>query len=87
MPQQLADLTLPEVEDLVPSMTSLLVPIFGAIGIARYPTKPIAMAVRAHPVSICTYLQGSPPLTYPRVQDAVISGEMSQANTTFKTEN
>ena len=57
-------------------MVSVLAPIFGATGVVRYPTKPIAMAVRAHPVSTCTYLQGSPPLTYPRVLDAVMSGEM-----------
>ena len=44
------------------------------------------MVVRAHPVSIYTYLQGSPPLTYPRDLDAVISGEMAQAYITIKTE-
>ena len=32
MPQQLADLTLAEVEDIVPAMGSVLAPIFGAIG-------------------------------------------------------
>ena len=65
MPQQLADLTLAEVEIFFAAMASVLAPTFGAIGVARYPTRPIAMAVRAHTISICTYLQGSPSLTYP----------------------
>ena len=86
MPQQLADLTLAEVEDFILAMASVLAPIFGAIGVSCYPTKPIAIALRVHPVSICTYLQGSPPLTYPRVLDTVMSGEMPQAYTTIKTE-
>ena len=76
MPQQLADLTLAEVEDFVPAMAPVLAPIFGAVGVSRYPTKPIAMAVLVHPVSICTYLQGSQPLTYPKVLSAIMSGEM-----------
>ena len=69
MPQQLADLTLAEVEGFIPAMVSVLAPIFGAIGVARYPTKPITRTVCVHPVSKCTYLQGSPVLTYPLVLD------------------
>ena len=65
-------------------MASVLAPFFGAIGVALYQTKPIAMAVRAHLVSICTYLQGSLSLTYPRVLDAVVSREKPQAYTTIK---
>ena len=76
MPQQLADLTLAEVEDFVPAMAPVLAPIFGAVGVSRYPTKPIAMAVLVHPVSICTYLQSSQPFTYPKVLSAIMSGEM-----------
>ena len=86
MPQQLADLTIAEVEDIVPAMAPVLAPIFGAIGVSRYPTKPIAMAVLVHPVSICTYLQGSQPLTYSKVLSAIMSGEMPQAYTTIETE-
>ena len=41
MTQQLADLTLAEVEDFVPAMAPVLAPIFGAIGVSRYPaTQP-----------------------------------------------
>ena len=40
MPQQLAELTLAEVEDSVATMAPVLAPIFGAIGVCRYPTKP-----------------------------------------------
>ena len=86
MPQQLADLTLAEVEDFVPAMAPVLAPIFGAVGVSRFPTKSIAMAVLVHPVSICTYLQGSQPLTYPKVLSAIMSGELPQAYTTIKTE-
>ena len=75
MPPQLADLTLAEVEDFVPAMASILAPIFGAIGVFRYPTKPIAKAVLVHPVSICTYLQGSQPLVYPKVLSAIMTRE------------
>ena len=86
MPQQLADQTLAETEDFVPAMAPVLPPIFGAIKVSRYPTKPIAMAVLVHSVSICTYLQGSQPLTYPKVLSAIMSGEMPQAYTTIKTD-
>ena len=48
MPQQIADLTLAEVEDFVVAMAPVLAPIFGAIGVCRYPTKPLANAVQVH---------------------------------------
>ena len=86
MPQQLADLTLAEVEDFVATMAPVLAPIFGAIGVCRYPTKPLARAVQVHLVSFCTYLQGRPSLTYPRVVQAVLSGEMPHGYTTLKSE-
>ena len=44
MPQQLADLTLAEVEDLVPVVALVLIPIFGPLGLLRYPTKPVSLA-------------------------------------------
>ena len=86
MPQQIADLTLAEVEDFVAVMASVLAPIFGAVGVCRYPTKPLSRAVQVHMVSFCTYLQGRPPLTYPRIVQAVLSGEMPHGYTTLKSE-
>ena len=86
MPQQITDLTLAEVEDFVAAMAPVLAPIFGAIGVCRYPTKPLAMAVQVHMVSFCTYLQGRPSLAYPRVVHAVLSGEMPHGYTTLKSE-
>ena len=82
MPQQLAELTLAEVATMAP----VLAPIFGAIGVCRYPTKPLARAVQVRMVSFCTYLQGRPSLTYPRVVQAVLSGEMPHGYTTLKSE-
>ena len=64
MPQQLADLTLAEVEGLVPVIAALLIPIFGPLGLLRYPTKTVSMAVHIATSSICTYFQGSPPMDY-----------------------
>ena len=86
MPQQLAELTLAEVEDFVATMAPVLAPIFGAIGVCRYPTKPLARAVQVHMVYFCTCLQGRPSLTYPRVVQAVLSGEMPHGYTTLKSE-
>ena len=86
MPQQLADLTLAEVEDFVATMIPVLAPIFSAVGLCRYPTKPLARAVQVHMVSFCTYLQGRPSLSYPRVIQAVLSGEMPHGYTALKSE-
>ena len=86
MPQQITDLTLAEVEDFETTMAPVLAPIFGAVGVCRYPTKPLSMAVQVHMVSFCTYLQGRPSLAYPRVVHAVLSGEMPHGYTTLKSE-
>ena len=86
MPQQLADLTLAEVEDLVLVVAPVLIPIFGALGLLRYPTKPISIAVHVATVSIFTYLQGSPPMIYAQMIRETYSGEMPQAYTTIKIE-
>ena len=86
MPQQIADLTLAEVEDFVAAMAPVLAPIFGAIGVCRYPTKSLAIAVQVHMASFCTYFQGRPSLAYPRVVHAVLSGEMPHGYTTWKSE-
>ena len=85
-PQQIADLTLAEVEDFVAAIAPVLAPIFGAIGVCRYPTKPLVTAVQVHMTSFCTYLQGRPSLAYPRVVHAVLSGEMPLGYTTLKSE-
>ena len=82
LPQQLADLTLAEGKDLVP----VLIPIFAASGVLRYPTKPVYMAIQVATVSIFTYLQGSPPMSYACMIQETLSGEMPQAYTTIKTE-
>ena len=86
MPQQLADLTLAEVEDLVAVVAPVLIPIFGALGLLRCPTKPVSLAVHVATVSIFTYLQGSPPMSYAQMIRETYSGEVPQAYTTVKTE-
>ena len=86
LPQQIADLTLAEVEDFVAAMAPVLSPIFGALGVCRYPTKPLATAVQVHMVSFSTYLRGRPSLAYPRVIHAVLSGEVPYGYTTLKSE-
>ena len=86
MPQQLADLTLAEVEDLVPVVAPVLIPIFGPLGLLRYPTKPVSLAVHIATVSIFIYLQGSPPMDYEQVIRETLSGEMPQVYTTIKAE-
>ena len=82
LPQQLADLTLAEVEDFAP----VLIPIFGALGVLRYTTKPASLVVQVATASIFTYLQGSPPMSYECMIQETLSGEMPQAYTTIKTE-
>ena len=77
MRQKPADLTSADVEDLVPVLAQVLVPIFGPIGILRYPTKPISVAVEVLTVSICTYFHGVM---------SKVSSQVPQAYTTFKTE-
>ena len=74
------------VEDFVAAMAPVLAPIFGAVGVCRYPTKPLATAVQVHMVSFSTYLPGRPSLAYPRVIHAVFSGEMPHGYTTLKSE-
>ena len=81
MPQQLADLTLAEMEDLVPVVAPVLIPIFGHLGILRYPTNPVSLAVHIATVSIFTYLP-----YYAQMIRETFSGEMPQAYTTIKTE-
>ena len=77
MPQQLADLTLAEVEDLVPVVAPVLIPKFGPLGLLPHPTKLKSMAVQVATVPIGTYLQGSPPMSYEYTVHYFQSGEMS----------
>ena len=86
MLQQIAGLALAEVEDLVPVVAPVLIPGFGHLGLLRYPTKPISLAVHIATVSIFTYIQGCPQMNYEQVVREILSGEMPQANTTIKTE-
>ena len=60
--------------------------MFGALGLLRYPTKPVSLAVHVATVSIFTYLQGSPPMSYAQMIRETYSGEVPQAYTTVKTE-
>ena len=86
IPQQLRDLTLAEVEHLLPVIAPVPIPIFGPLGLLRYPTKPISMAVQVGTAFICTYLQGPPPVDYEYVVHDLLSSEVPQAYTTIKTE-
>ena len=86
IPQQLADLTLAEVESLVPVIAPVLVPTFGLLGLLQYPTKPVSEAVQVATVSIFTYLQGSPPMDYEYVVKELLRSEVPQAYTIIKTE-
>ena len=71
-----------KVEDLVPVTAPVLIPIFRPLGLLRYPTKPISMAVQVATVSICTYLQGSPPTDYEYAVRELLSSEVAQTYST-----
>ena len=51
-PNQLADFTMSEVEDLIPVVARVLTPIYGAIGNLRYPTKLLRLASETSIASI-----------------------------------
>ena len=61
---QLGKLILGEVEDLIPVLTPVLTSINGAIGVLRYPTKPLRNASKVPSVSILTYIKNKKPLDY-----------------------
>ena len=84
MPQQLVNLTLAEVEDLVPVVAPVLIPIFGPLGLLRYATKHVSLAVHIATVSIFTYLQGSPAMNYEQVVRETLSGEMPQVYNNYQ---
>ena len=81
MPQQLADLTLAEVEDLILVIAPVLIPVLGPLGLLRNPTKPVSMTVHVATVSIFT----SSPISKVVLLE-LLSGEIPQVNTTLKTE-
>ena len=56
-PNQLADFTLSEVKELIPVLAPVLTPIYDAIGILRYPTKPLRLASENLSTSIPTFLK------------------------------
>ena len=86
MPQQVAILTPTEVEALVPVVAAVLVLVFGHLGLLRYPTKPLSMAVQVAAVSICTCLQVSPPMGYENAVRELLSSQVPHAYTTIKKE-
>ena len=63
-PNQLADFTLSEVEDLITVLAPVLTPISGPTGILRYPTKPLRLASETPSVSILTFLKNVKPYNY-----------------------
>ena len=85
MPQQLDDLTLADVEDMVPALEPLLTHIVGHIGVIRYTTKLVLLPVQAPTVSFCTYLQCIPPMSYERAARDLQSSNVPEAYTTIKT--
>ena len=85
--RKVAGRSLAEVEDLVPGIAPVLVPIFGPSVILGYPTKPISVAVQVLTVSICTYVKGVPPMRYENAARDPLSSEVPQAFTTNKPSN
>ena len=63
-PNQLADFILSEVEDLIPVLAPVLSPIYGAIGILRFPTNPLRLASETLKTSILTFLKNKRPHDY-----------------------
>ena len=81
-PNQLADLMLGEVEDLILVLTPVLTPIYGALGILRYPTKPLRIANKIRSVSILTYVKNEDPLNY---QESIQQGLLHLVPTMYTT--
>ena len=83
--QKLADLTLAEVEDLVPVLAPVKAPIFGPIGTLRYRTIPICGGAGANSV-YRQLLHGEPLMCYEYAARDLLSSDVPQAQTTIKTE-
>ena len=85
-PNQLADLALAEVDDLVEFLAPVLTPIYGAVGILRYPTKPLSVMAQVRNHSILTFVKNRRPDSY---EDVVREGFLllvPRMYTTIKSE-
>ena len=83
-PNQLADFTLSEVEDLIPVLAPVLTPIFGPTGILRYPTKPLRLASETPSVSILTFIKNVKPHNYQQMLERGLYLRVPRMYTTIK---
>ena len=85
-PNQLADFTLSEVEDLIPVLAPVGTPIYGAIGILRYPTKPLRLAPETPSTSFLTFLRNKRPHDYQQMLERWLFMIVPGMYTTIKAE-
>ena len=85
-PNQLADLTLAELEDLVELLTPVLTPIFGTIGILRYLNKPLSITAQIRSVSILTFVKNKRPDSYADVVREGLTIQVPRMSITIKPE-
>ena len=85
-PNQLADITLSEVEDLIPVLAPVLTLIFSPTGILRYPTKPLRLASEIPSVSILTFLKNVKPYNYQQMLERGLYMKVPRMYTTIKNE-
>ena len=83
-PNQLAEFTLSEVEDLIPVLAPVLTPIYGAVGILRYQTKPLPLASENLRTSILTFLVSKKSNDYQQMQERGLFMHVPRMYTTFK---
>ena len=84
-PNQLANFTLSEVEDLIPVLAPVLTPIFGATGILRHPTKPLRLTSETATVSILTFLKNVRPQDYQQMLERGLYMRVPRMYTTIKS--
>ena len=85
-PNQLADFTLSEVEDLIPVLAPVLTPMFGPTGILRYPTKPLRLASETPSASIFTFLKNVKPFNYQQMLERGLYLRVPRMYATMKNE-
>ena len=85
-PNQLADFTISEVEDLIPLLAPVLTPIFGATGTFRYPTKPQRLVSETASVSILAFLKNVRPQDYQQMLERGMYMRVPRIYTTIKSE-